>query len=300
MEFRELECFVVLSEELHFARTAERLYLSPGRVSQLMRSLETRVGGRLFHRTSRRVRLTPLGERFLADLRPSYDGLANAVSRAKAAAREVTGVIRLGFLATPTDVVTGSVRAFERRYPGCEVELVELPLSDPFGKLRAGQVDIAFTLLPVDEPDLATGEGLNQVSYQLGVSSRHPLAARASIGAEELAGVSLIGLDGPAPRTWRERVAPSTTPSGRPIPLAGTVATSQEGLTQVALNRGGMLFCTPTAVHHRRPDVSFVSVTGLPPSILGLAWVKAAETAAIRAFNEAAVGHALGVAVLVA
>ncbi|MFI6888012.1 LysR family transcriptional regulator [Streptosporangium canum] len=300
MEFRELECFIVLTEELHFARTAERLYLSPGRVSQLMRSLETRVGGRLFHRTSRRVRLTPLGERFLADLRPSYDGLANAVSRAKAAAREVAGVIRIGFLSTPTDVVTGSVRAFEHRYPGCEAELVEIPLSDPFGKLRAGQVDIAFTLLPVDEPDLVTGEGLNRVSYQLGLSSRHPLATRASIGAEELAGVPLIGLDGPAPRTWRERVAPSATPSGRPIPLAATVTTSQEGMTQVALNRGGMLFCTPTAAHHGRPDVSFVPVTGLPPSILGLAWVKAAETATIRAFNETAVGHALGVAALVA
>ncbi|MEV4181399.1 LysR family transcriptional regulator [Streptosporangium canum] len=300
MEFRELECFIVLSEELHFARTAERLYLSPGRVSQLMRSLETRVGGRLFHRTSRRVRLTPLGERFLADLRPSYDGLANAVSRAKAAAREVTGVIRIGFLSTPTDVVTGSVRAFEHRYPGCEAELVEIPLSDPFSKLRAGQVDIAFTLLPVDELDLATGEGLNRVSYQLGLSSRHPLATRASIGAEELAGIPLIGLDGPAPRTWRERVAPSATPSGRPVPLAGTVTTSQEGMTQVALNRGGMLFCTPTAAHHGRPDVTFVPVTGLPPSILGLAWVKAAETATIRAFNETAVGHALGVTALVA
>ncbi|MEU3166980.1 LysR family transcriptional regulator [Streptosporangium sp. NPDC006930] len=298
MEFRELECFVVLSEELHFARTAERLYLSPGRVSQLVHSLEVRLGGRLFHRTSRRVRLTSLGERFLADLRPSYDGIANAVGRAKAAAREVTGVIRLGFLATPTDVVTGSVRAFEDRYPGCETELVEIPLSDPFGKLRAGQVDITFTLLPVDEPDLATGEGLNRVSYQLGVSSRHPLATRTSIDAEELAGVSLIGLDGPAPRTWRERVAPPATPSGRPIPLAGTVSTSQEGLTQVALNRGGMLFCTPTAAHHRRPDVSFVPVMGLPPSILGLAWVKAAETAATRAFTEAAAGHALGTAAL--
>ncbi|GII94103.1 hypothetical protein Ssi02_43340 [Sinosporangium siamense] len=112
--------------------------------------------------------------------------------------------------------------------------------------------------------------------------------------------MGLIGLDGPAPRTWREHVAPSATPSGRSIPLAGTVATSQEGLTQVALNRGGMLFCTPTAAHHGRPDVSFVPVTGLPPSVLGLAWVKEAETAAIRAFNEAAVGYALGAAVLMA
>jgi DNA-binding transcriptional LysR family regulator len=179
MEFRELECFVVLSEELHFARTAERLYLSPGRVSQLVRALETRIGGRLFQRTSRSVRLTPLGERFLADLRPAYDGLANAVARAKAAAREVTGVLRVGFLATPTDVVTGSVRAFERRNPGCEVELVEIPLSDPFGKLRAGRVDLTFTLLPVEEPDLATGAGLNRVSYLVGVSVRHPWAGRA-------------------------------------------------------------------------------------------------------------------------
>ncbi|TDD09099.1 LysR family transcriptional regulator [Nonomuraea deserti] len=300
MEFRELECFVVLSEELHFARTAERLYLSPGRVSQLMRSLETRIGGRLFQRTSRRVRLTPLGERFLADLTPAYAGLATAVSRAKAAAREVTGVLRVGFLATPTDVVTGSVRAFESRHPGCEVELVEIPLSDPFGRLRAGQVDIAFTLLPVDEPDLAVSGGLNRVSYELGVSARHPLAGRASIGVEELAGLPLIGLDGPAPRAWRERVAPSVTPSGRPIPLAGTVTTSQEGLTQVALGRGGMLFCAPTAAHHRRPDVSFVPVAGLPPSILGLAWARAAETAAIRAFRDAAARHALGSEALVA
>ncbi|KAB8193609.1 LysR family transcriptional regulator [Nonomuraea phyllanthi] len=300
VEFRELECFVVLSEELHFARTAERLYLSPGRVSQLMRSLETRIGGRLFQRTSRRVRLTPLGERFLADLRPAYDGLASAVSRAKAAAREVTGVLRVGFLATPTEVVTGSVRAFERRHPECAVELVEIPLSDPFSKVRAGQVDLAFTLLPVDEPDLATGEGLNEVPYQLGVSVRHPLAGRAAVSAEELAEVPLIGLDGPAPRAWQERAAPSVTPYGRPIPRAGTVATSQEGLTRVALGRGGMLFCAPTADHHRRPDVSFVTVTGLPPSVMGLAWVKAAETAAIRAFAETAAGHALGVESLVA
>ncbi|MEV4565744.1 LysR family transcriptional regulator [Nonomuraea sp. NPDC049419] len=300
MEFRELECFVVLSEEMHFARTAERLYLSPGRVSQLVRSLESRIGGRLFERTSRRVRLTPLGERFLADLRPSYDGLSQAVQRARAAARGVTGVLRVGFLATPTDVVTGSVRAFERRNPGSEVELIEIPLSDPFGRLRAGEVDVAFTLLPVDEPDLVTGEPLNRVSYRLGLSVRHPMAGRTVIEAEELASVPLIGLDGPAPRAWQERIAPSSTPSGRTISQAGKVATTQEGLTQVALDRGGMLFCTPTAAQHARPDIAFVPVTGLPASVLGLAWPKSGETAAVRAFNEAAVAHANAVPALVA
>ncbi|MGW5155894.1 LysR family transcriptional regulator [Nonomuraea wenchangensis] len=292
MDFRELECFLVLSEELHFARTAERLYLSPARVSQLLRALETRIGGRLFDRTSRRVRLTPLGERFLADLRPAYDGVTGAVSRARAAARTVTEVVRVGFLATPTEVVTGSVRAFERRHPGSVAELVEIPLADPFTRLRAGGVDVVFTLLPVDEPDLATGPALNRVSYRLGLPVGHPLAGRAVVTAEELAGVPLIGLAGPAPRWWGERTAPSVTPSGRPIPRAGAVATIQEGLTQVALGRGGMLLCTPTAEVHERADVSFVPVSGLMPSILGLAWVRTAESAAVRAFVTAADGWA--------
>ena len=110
----------------------------------------------------------------------------------------------------------------------------------------------------------------------------------------------LIGLDGPAPRAWHERVAPSATPSGRKIPPAGKVATTQEGLTQVALDRGGMLFCTPTAARHPRLDVTFVPVTGLPPSVLGLAWPKSGETAAVRAFNEAAVADAKAAPVLVA
>jgi hypothetical protein len=61
-EIREVEIFLVMAEELHFRRAADRLYLSPSRVSQAVRALEDRVGARLFDRTNRWVRLTPLGE----------------------------------------------------------------------------------------------------------------------------------------------------------------------------------------------------------------------------------------------
>ncbi|GAA3194431.1 LysR family transcriptional regulator [Actinocorallia longicatena] len=288
MDQRELQCFMIVSEEMHFARAAERLYLSPGRVSQLIKALETRVGAPLFERTSRRVALTPLGERFLADLRPAYQGMQDALSRARNAARSVDGVLRVGFLGTPTEVVTETVTRFEGRHPSCAVELIEIPLSDPFGKLRAGLVDISFTLLPVTEPDLAAGEPLNSVPLKVALSPAHPMAGRPSLDAEDLAEIPLIGLSGPAPRRWRRLTAPEHTPAGRPIPSAGTASTSQEGLTQVALNRGAMLFCTPTAAYHGRSDVKFVPVTGLPPSSLGLIWCKATTTAAIRAFHTVA------------
>src|SRR5215469_7954060 len=61
MDAAEIEVFLTLAEELHFTRTAERLHLPQSRVSRLVASLERRVGGALFERTSRRVVLTPLG-----------------------------------------------------------------------------------------------------------------------------------------------------------------------------------------------------------------------------------------------
>jgi hypothetical protein len=70
MDTAEIEVFLVLAEELHFGRTAERLRMPQPRVSRLVAALEHRTGGVLFERTSRRVRLTPLGEQHRARQRP--------------------------------------------------------------------------------------------------------------------------------------------------------------------------------------------------------------------------------------
>ncbi|MGP3956043.1 hypothetical protein ACTWPT_08605 [Nonomuraea sp. 3N208] len=97
--------------------------------------------------------------------------------------------------------------------------------------------------------------------------------------------------------------AATSTLSAAPTPITAeidTPSTIRPPANAPSAIRGGMLFCTPAAAYHRRPDIRFVPVTGLPPSILGLPWVKAAETAAVRAFDEAAAGHALGVEALVA
>jgi hypothetical protein len=60
MDVQQVEAFLAVADELHFGRAAERLVQSRPRVSKLIASLEREVGGALFDRTSRRVRLTPL------------------------------------------------------------------------------------------------------------------------------------------------------------------------------------------------------------------------------------------------
>lgn len=84
VELRELQLFLVLAEELHFGRTAERLGLTPSRVSQTVRALERKLGGpRLFDRTSRVVTLTEAGAALRRDLVPALANLDEVMLRAR-------------------------------------------------------------------------------------------------------------------------------------------------------------------------------------------------------------------------
>ncbi|MFE3800023.1 helix-turn-helix domain-containing protein [Nocardia tengchongensis] len=109
IELRDIEIFLTLSDELHFGRTAERLYISQARVSQVIRKIETQVGGKLFERSSRNVALTPIGRR-------------------------------------P-----------EAQHPNCSIHIEHVHFGNPFGALRADEIDVLVSWLPIEEPDLTVG-----------------------------------------------------------------------------------------------------------------------------------------------
>ena len=61
LELRQYRYFVVLAEELHFARAAERIGIGQSNLSREVKALEQQLGLRLFYRTSRRTELTAVG-----------------------------------------------------------------------------------------------------------------------------------------------------------------------------------------------------------------------------------------------
>ena len=65
MDLHELRVFARVSELGSYTRAAEQLGMAKGRVSAAVQHLETRIGARLLHRTTRQVRLTEDGEQFL-------------------------------------------------------------------------------------------------------------------------------------------------------------------------------------------------------------------------------------------
>lgn len=61
--------FVAVADQAGFTPAARQLSLSPPSVTRAVSELETRLGARLFHRTTRSVQLTEAGVRYLADCR---------------------------------------------------------------------------------------------------------------------------------------------------------------------------------------------------------------------------------------
>jgi DNA-binding transcriptional LysR family regulator len=67
--FRSIQVFVEVAERGGFAAAARRLAMSPPAVTRAVSALEARIGTRLLHRTTRTVRLTEAGARFVEDAR---------------------------------------------------------------------------------------------------------------------------------------------------------------------------------------------------------------------------------------
>ncbi|MBF6061516.1 LysR family transcriptional regulator [Nocardia terpenica] len=284
MELRELEAFLAVAEELHFGRAGERLYVSQSRISQLLRALENRIGATLVERTSRRVRLTPLGEQLFPELRTAYDQLHATIDAARDLARGLRGVLRIGFQGSVDEQTLNAVTTFRDAYPDSMIELVEIPYADPFGPLRRREVNAAMVLLPVEESDLVVAHVLPGRPQVLMLPTGHPLTRRAALSAADLTKVPLIGMTCLAPEYWRDVQTPPRTPDGRAIPGGPKVRTMQEAIAAVAAGRGGLLLCRTTAELQRRPDVTFVPVHGVPDSHLGLIWQRELSCARVETF----------------
>ncbi|WP_172330510.1 LysR family transcriptional regulator [Mangrovicoccus sp. HB161399] len=162
-----ISAFLAVADHSSFTRAAEALGLTRATVSAQVAELEERLGARLFHRTTRAVRLTPSGEAYREGLADMRARVAAAERAARAQHSEPEGRLRV---TAPPDLgqrfLIPWVHEFLETHPGIRMEL---ELSNSARHLIEEQFDLALRgTLAIEE---------NLVTRQIGQSRLHTCAS---------------------------------------------------------------------------------------------------------------------------
>lgn len=149
MDYFELEAFYVLSKTLHFARTAEKIHLSPSALSRLIARLESETGVTLLHRDTRQVQLTQEGSAFAQFARDALHQKENLLSGFSVSDSEVSGTLRLYASVTACySILPSFIEKISAQHPNI---ILSIETGDPAGAaeaLRSGRCDLAVSAIP--------------------------------------------------------------------------------------------------------------------------------------------------------
>jgi len=150
--FTEMRAFVTVAEQGSFVAAADRMDLSRAMVTKLVSALESRLGVRLMHRTTRRLSLTTEGESYLAEASVLLSELDELDSRLSLGASNPAGRLRVTAPVSFGQRFLGqAVTQFYQRYP--EVE-IELSLNDRRVDLVEEGYDLALRITQMGDSSL--------------------------------------------------------------------------------------------------------------------------------------------------
>lgn len=261
MELRHLRYFVAVAEELHFGRAAEKLFIAQPPLSQQIQQMERELGVPLFTRTSRRVRLTPAGEAYLADARVILARVESAAQTALRAARGEVGTLSVGFAASATYAVLPDIlRRFRELHPDVELMLYELNAAEQAVALREKTIQIGFARPAIQQEGWVT-EALTHEPFVAAFPAQHALALGGPISLAELSREPFIGFPSDPKPSYADLVQSLCTRAGFTPRVAQEVREMQTALSLVAAGMG--IAIVPASVQDlQRRGVSYRPLAG--------------------------------------
>ena len=292
VDFRQFRYFIVVAEELHFGRAAERLHIAQSGLSQQILKLERSIGVQLLSRDRRGVELTEAGRVFLDHARQAVELADRAMTSPQLAERGKRGSLRVGTTILGMPPIAGAVlQAFEDRFPDVQVDLRPRLISELIDGISTYALDVAVVVSPfksVDPPPRYQQLG----TYELvaAIPEGHRLAKLERIPRAELLGETLI--EGP------RNINPVLTDHlhrmlfgelERPRRLEVAEVEEARRLEHIAEGKGIGITGTSPGMERRAPGVVFRHFEEPAPFIdYGLAWSRTQTSPFLESFIETA------------
>jgi DNA-binding transcriptional LysR family regulator len=139
IQLSELTAFVAVAEHRSFTKAALQVGIALPTMSQTIRSLEERLGVRLFNRTTRSVAMTEAGERLLAEIQPILEGIDHALESVNSFRDKPMGKLRLT-VGRPFAMLLLAplIKSFLAEYPAV---CLEISVDDTHRDIVSGRFD---------------------------------------------------------------------------------------------------------------------------------------------------------------
>jgi len=149
MDFYELKAFTVLSRQLHFAKAAQQVHLSPSALSRLISRLESETGTTLFDRDNREVALTEEGKKFAVFATKCISEQEALLSAFSNKADVVTGTLHVYASVTACyTIMPPFIKRLASKYPAIQLSV---ETGDPAGAVaavREGRAELGVAAIP--------------------------------------------------------------------------------------------------------------------------------------------------------
>ena len=282
MDDRDFEAIVVLAEEGHFGRAAERLRVSQPPLTKRIQRIEREVGFPLFERHRYGVRVRPEAQALLDDAKRLVAAHSHFTRVARDTKRGTAGLVSIGavgsafFAALPV-----LLRRCRQRCPQIELTVAERETPALLDALEAGLIDVGFARPPF-------GEGLESrvvwtEDLVTALPSDDPLAQEPEVSVDHLRSRGLVLFERSAGPGYWDRVNGLYLAAGVPMDLAATTDHVSTIIGMVAAGIGVGIVPRSTT----RLALSGVTYAELTPRTeLPLAVVFKYERQAIRSFLD--------------
>lgn len=199
MELRHLRYFIAVAEAGSLKLAAEeKLHTTQPSLSRQIRDLEHDVGTPLFLRSTRGVELTAAGKIFLDHARLMLSQAETAVRSARQVANPSKPTFTLGFMIGHDSTwVPKALHVLRDQLPHLHVVISTQNSPQLAAGLSQGLIDVAFLRQEDGGPGLDYLL-LTEEPLEVYLPRDHPLAAKTTIGLQEIAGQTFLSISGTA------------------------------------------------------------------------------------------------------
>ncbi|MGW6531965.1 LysR substrate-binding domain-containing protein [Streptomyces venezuelae] len=242
----QLRAFAAVAEHLHFRDAASAIGMSQPALSGAVAALEEALGVQLLERTTRKVLLSPAGERLAVRVEAVLDEVEALMEEADAVKAPFTGALRLGVIPTVAPYLLPTVITLvHEKYPDLDLQVHEEQTSSLLEGLTAGRLDLLLLAVPLGMPGV-TELPLFDEDFVLVTPLDHWLGGREGIPREALKELNLLLLD--EGHCLRDQALDICREAGRADAPVTTTAAGLSTLVQLVAGGLGVTLLPRTAV----------------------------------------------------